>query len=78
MSDAPETFDQFVHDWCDDNMIALCDSADPRDRRYMYRVWGARLQAAAAAAGFKAQFARAVLVDGAAVFVEQQYRRMKF
>lgn len=77
MSDAPETFDQFVQDWCNENIISLRDCADPRDQRYMYRCWGARLQAAAAAAGFDAQFARAVLINGAAAFIEQQYRQME-
>lgn len=78
MADTPETFEQFVQAWCDENIVSLRDRSDPRDQCYMYRAWGVRLQVAAAAAGFEAQFARAVLIDGAAAFVEQQYRQMEF
>lgn len=77
MSDTPEAFERFVQEWCNENIVSLSDYAEPRDQRYMYRAWGARIQAAATAAGFEEQFARAVLIDGAAAFVEQRYREME-
>ena len=76
MSDAPDTFDHFVRTWCSENVVSLHQCAEPRDRLCMYRVLGGRLQAAASAAGYEREFARAVLIDGAAAFVEQQYRQM--